>query len=180
MRTLAQQPVETPPAHTAAPAAWAIRIDKEYHKFSAAHFLIFEDGTAERLHGHNYRVGLELEAPAVPHGVVLDFRVVKALLGEVLEPLDECFLVPGLHPVLNWERSGGEITVRYRERRYVLPADEVNVLPIENSSAECLARHIATELAEALRREAPKARFTRLAISVEETPGQRAVFALHA
>jgi hypothetical protein len=36
--------------------SWSIQIDKDYLKFSAAHFLIFPDGTAERLHGHNYKV----------------------------------------------------------------------------------------------------------------------------
>ena len=40
--------------------AYAIRVEKENLKFSSAHFLIFEDGTAERLHGHNYRVAVEL------------------------------------------------------------------------------------------------------------------------
>ena len=39
-----------------------IEVDKEYLKFSAAHFLIFPDGSAERLHGHNYRVYVEVEA----------------------------------------------------------------------------------------------------------------------
>ena len=42
--------------------SWSISIDKDYLKFSAAHFLIFPDGTAERLHGHNYRVFVEIDA----------------------------------------------------------------------------------------------------------------------
>ena len=41
---------------------WSIEVDKEYLKFSAAHFLIFPDGSAERLHGHNYRVYVSVEA----------------------------------------------------------------------------------------------------------------------
>ena len=32
--------------------SWSIELEKEYFKFSAAHFLIFPDGSAERLHGH--------------------------------------------------------------------------------------------------------------------------------
>ena len=41
---------------------WSIDIQKEAFKFSAAHFLIFPDGSAERLHGHNYRVYVEIDA----------------------------------------------------------------------------------------------------------------------
>ena len=40
---------------------WSIAIDKEYLKFSCAHFLIFADGSKERLHGHNYHVASEID-----------------------------------------------------------------------------------------------------------------------
>ena len=52
---------------------WAIHLHKENFKFSAAHFLIFPDGSAERLHGHNYRVFVEIEAGLSHHGLVPDF-----------------------------------------------------------------------------------------------------------
>ena len=59
---------------------WSIDIQKEYFKFSAAHFLIFPDGTAERLHGHNYRVFVEIDASLSRHGLVIDFKRVKPLV----------------------------------------------------------------------------------------------------
>lgn len=157
---------------------FTIRVEKEHLKFSAAHFLIFDDGTAERLHGHNYRVAVELEAAALAHGVIVDFRVVKDLLAAILAPLDEHFLVPGEHPALTWRRDGDEITVRFGRRRYVVPADEVAVLPIANTSSECLAEHIATELLSGLRRTAPQARWARVEVGVEETAGQRGLCTL--
>lgn len=168
----------TSPAPTA--ASWAIRIAKEYHKFSAAHFLIFDDGTAERLHGHNYQVTAELTARATSNGMVLDFARLKALLGDILEQLDERLLIPARHPALTITAGSDETTIRYAQRRYVVPSDEVCLLPIENSSAECLARHIATRLAEQLQSEAGDAPFTQLTVGVEETAGQSAAFSLHA
>ena len=36
--------------------SYHIRLDKEYHVFSAAHFITFGDNICERLHGHNYHV----------------------------------------------------------------------------------------------------------------------------
>lgn len=157
---------------------FTIRVEKEHLKFSAAHFLIFDDGTAERLHGHNYRVAVELEAAALAHGVIVDFRLVKDLLAGILAPLDERFLVPGRHPSLRCEHSGDEITVRFGRRRYVVPADEVVVLPLANTSSECLAEHIATELLTGLRRAVPAARWSRIEVGVEETSGQRGLCTL--
>ena len=59
---------------------WSIHIEKDYLKFSAAHFLIFPDGRAERLHGHNYKVFIDLETELDQHGLVLNFREFKPLV----------------------------------------------------------------------------------------------------
>lgn len=152
---------------------WSVRIAKEYHKFSAAHFMIFEDGNAERLHGHNYRVEVELHAAEERGGVVIDFHIVKRALGSVLEQLDERMLVPGLHPEVLISELGDEIEFRYRDRRYLMPSADVVVLPVTNSSSEQLAKWIAEELLAHLRLPGGSTPIQRLQVSVEETPGQR-------
>jgi 6-pyruvoyltetrahydropterin/6-carboxytetrahydropterin synthase len=156
--------------------SWSIAVHKDYLKFSAAHFLIFPDGTAERLHGHNYKVFVEVHAPLDAFGLVLNFQDIKPMVRALVDELDEHMLVPGQHPVLRAEpRSGGEIEIRYRERRYLLPAEDVRVLPINNTSAENLAGYIARRLMERIRDEFPSASLERLSVGVEETPGQRGV-----
>ena len=87
MTSAAIAPVEAPVQRS-----YAMRVEKERLKFSSAHFLIFDDGTAERLHGHNYRVSVELEAATLSHGVIVDFNVVKRRLTQILDRLDERFL----------------------------------------------------------------------------------------
>src|SRR5687768_11692339 len=115
---------------------WSIDLAKENFKFSAAHFLIFPDGTAERLHGHNYRVFVEIEARLSVHGLVLDFTQVKPVVRELCDELDEHWLVPGLHPVLRAShRDDGLVEVRYLDRYYAAPASDVIVLPINNTSS---------------------------------------------
>ena len=79
---------------------WSIDLEKEYFKFSAAHFLIFPDGTAERLHGHNYRVRVELGAELSRFGLVLDFKMVKPVVRGICDRLDEHWIIPGEHPEL--------------------------------------------------------------------------------
>ena len=130
---------------------WSIDLAKENFKFSAAHFLIFPDGTAERLHGHNYRVFVEIEARLSVHGLVLDFTQVKPVVRELCDELDEHWLVPGLHPVLRAShRDDGLVEVRYLDRYYAAPASDVIVLPINNTSSENLATWFGRELLKRL------------------------------
>jgi len=156
---------------------WSIEIDKEYLKFSAAHFLIFPDGTAERLHGHNYRVFVEIDAALSRFGLVVDFIQVKPVIREVVDALDEHWLLPGEHPELRIDtRADGIVEVRYRERYYAAPADDVIVLPINNTSAENLAWWVAGELRRLLAERFEDVRVDHLRVAVQETSGQRGVY----
>lgn len=156
---------------------WSIEVEKEYLKFSAAHFLIFPDGSAERLHGHNYRVSLALEARLSPHGLVLDFQHIKPLVRALVAEYDERWLLPGKHHELSIaRRSDGVVEVRYRERYYAAPEADVLVLPINNTSAENLATLLAGELLARLRTRYPELVVQALRFAVEETAGQRGVY----
>jgi 6-pyruvoyltetrahydropterin/6-carboxytetrahydropterin synthase len=155
---------------------WSIDLQKEAFKFSAAHFLIFPDGSAERLHGHNYRVFVELEAQLSTHGLVLDFKAIKPVVREICDRLDEHWIVPGEHPVLRWSESGGSIEVRYLERVYSVPREDVLVLPINNTSSENLATWFGRELLAELRGRFSELQVLSLRLAVEETSGQRGVY----
>ncbi len=155
---------------------WSIELSKEYFKFSAAHFLIFPDGSAERLHGHNYRVFVEIQAELSKHGLVIDFKMIKPVVREMLDELDEHFLVPGEHSELVCETRGDSCEIRYRERRYVIPRDDVIVLPINNTSSENFAGWIGRELERRLQARFADVVVRRLRVAVEETSGQRGVY----
>jgi len=156
---------------------WSIELEKEYFKFSAAHFLIFPDGSAERLHGHNYRVYATLEARLSRFGLVLDFQHIKPLVRELVGELDERWLVPAEHAELRAERrADGVVEVRYRGRYYAAPAEDVLLLPINNTSAENLATLLGRRLHERLRSSYPEVVVHALSLAVEETAGQRGVY----
>lgn len=157
--------------------SWSIDIRKEYFKFSSAHFLIFPDGSSERLHGHNYRVSVQIRGSLSPQGLVLDFRAVKPVVRELCDELDEHWLIPGEHPVLTHEvRADGVCEVRYRELYYAAPAGDVIVLPINNTSSENLATWFGRELLERLAERFSEVEVQRLEVAVEETSGQSGVF----
>jgi hypothetical protein len=78
--------------------------------------------------------------------------------------------------VLTAELRGEHREILYRERRYLVPADEVIVLPIGNTSAENLAAWFGRTLRERMAAKWPGLRVKRLSLGIEETPGQRGVW----
>ncbi|MBL8857229.1 MAG: 6-carboxytetrahydropterin synthase [Planctomycetes bacterium] len=156
---------------------WSIELEKEYFKFSSAHFLIFPDGSAERLHGHNYRVFVEIDAELTQFGLVLDFKMAKPVVRELCDELDERWLIPGEHAVLtHGTRPDGVTEVRYLDRYYAAPHEDVLVLPINNTSSENLATWFGRQLAARLAQRFPDVKVKRLRVAIEETLGQRGVY----
>ncbi|MDA0667762.1 MAG: 6-carboxytetrahydropterin synthase [Planctomycetota bacterium] len=154
--------------------SWSIEINKEYLKFSAAHFLIFPDGSSERLHGHNYQVSCAISGALSEFGLVLDFKRVKPIIRELVDALDEYWLIPGEHPVLKWnERDDEVIEIRYRELYYAAPKSDVVILPLRNISAEKLASFLGRALLERIRTDFPEMPVESLKMCVEETSGQQ-------
>jgi len=159
---------------------WSIHLEKEAFKFSAAHFLIFPDGSAERLHGHNYRVFVDIEAALSRFGLVIDFKTVKPVIRELVDELDEHWLIPGEHETLEVTRRGDGVTeVRYRERYYAAPDADVLVLPVNNLSAENLSTWIGRELRRRLSERFDDLVVREMSCAVEETTGQRGVYHYH-
>jgi 6-pyruvoyltetrahydropterin/6-carboxytetrahydropterin synthase len=75
-------------------------------EFCAAHSLQFR-GASEPVHGHNFRVRVTLEGPALdPDGVLIDFHAVETLLDEIIRPMRNANL-NAVAPFADTERSGG-------------------------------------------------------------------------
>ncbi len=160
---------------------WSILIEKEYLKFSCAHFLIFPDGSKERLHGHNYQVTCEVEGSLDEHGLVIDFKQVKPVIKALCDELDEHWLIPAHHPELRFvHRDDGHTEVTYRDCRYLAPTDEVIVMPFNNTSAENLSAWLGRSLVERLQRMFGKVKVRRLRLTVAETSGQYGVYTCEA
>jgi 6-pyruvoyltetrahydropterin/6-carboxytetrahydropterin synthase len=57
--------------------------------FSAAHLLAEIGGKCEELHGHNFKVEVKVGAPQLTNeGILIDFRLVKKWLKEILDRMD--------------------------------------------------------------------------------------------
>jgi 6-pyruvoyltetrahydropterin/6-carboxytetrahydropterin synthase len=152
---------------------FSIQLAKEDFKFSAAHFTVFDGARAELLHGHNYRVSVELSGESLDEdGFLVDLDQVKTLVRAACADLDERTLVPGRSPHLVIDQAEGRVAVGFAERRYELPSADVYVLPIRNVTIEALAAHLWLELSAGL----ALGGIDRMAVIVEETAGQRCRF----
>jgi 6-pyruvoyltetrahydropterin/6-carboxytetrahydropterin synthase len=151
------------------PGRFAIRLAKEDFKFSSAHFTLFADAPAELLHGHNYRVEVELEGERLDEaGLLLDISAVKRRVRERCARLDERTLLPEKNPAVQIAEAGGQIELRFEGRSYALPASDVLRLPVGNVSMELLARMLWEEVAPVLR----GSRVQSMTLTLHETAGQ--------
>ncbi len=135
---------------------------------------VFPDGTKERLHGHNYFVALTLELSDVSFERFIPFGVVKKRLGELCLEWKERTLVATKNPFFEELRDAdGEYEFRLCGKRYVLPREDVLLLPIDNISVESLAGHLSEELLVRLGSLVTDA-VVGLEFEVSEVPGQGA------
>ena len=157
---------------------FSIRVYKQYFNFSSSHFLLFEDGTREPLHGHNYRVNVKGNAPIQRSDMVFDFLDIKPIVREVCDSLDHRLLLPGENPNLKIKEDLGQLVVETPDKStFSFPKQDVIILPIPNTSAERLAIYISYEIRRRIKKKFSFS-FPLLEIEVEETPGQSAIFVL--
>jgi 6-pyruvoyltetrahydropterin/6-carboxytetrahydropterin synthase len=154
---------------TASRESYTLVLAKEDFKFSSGHFTVFAADRAELLHGHNYQVALELSGSVLDgEDLLTDFGQVKAAVRELCARLDSRTLVPSRSSHLRVSEDGGAVEVAFGDRVYRLPAADVLMLPLVNTSIEALARMLWQQLVDRL--ELP--RIEVLGVNVAETAGQ--------
>jgi 6-pyruvoyltetrahydropterin/6-carboxytetrahydropterin synthase len=158
------------------PRTFSIEVAKDYFNFASAHFLIFANGQREPLHGHNYQVSVRAEGELDRAGVVLDFISFKPLVKRICDALDHRTLIQAESPAVAVRRRAGEIEVRYRKQKIILPRQDVILLPLANTSTELLAEYVADQIRRRVRRQFPGSRIRFLEVGVEEARGQRGLY----
>ncbi len=151
---------------------YSVRVTKDYLVFCAAHFITY-GGQCETLHGHNYRIAITLEGAPDANHYVFDFVTLKHLGKNLCDQLDHRVLLPTANEHLVVEREGDGIMVRFRDKTYRFPIEDVVLLPVPNTTAEMLAQYLAQQLRrDALLAAAPH--LSAIEVEVEESFGQSA------
>lgn len=145
-------------------------IDKESHKFSAAHFTIFSATERERLHGHNYSVSARIVAPMGDNGFSADYNVYKTRIKSLCEELDEYMLLAGDSPHQQIEECGDSYRVSFNEERMSFLKSDTLVLPVRNATVEEFSYYLLNKLLACSAGEG----LVEVELGVASGPGQRA------
>lgn len=152
---------------------YSVRLEKEQHVFSAAHFITFNGNVCERLHGHNYGVAVEVFGPLDENQYVIDFIALRDELKTITDELDHHVLLPTSHPQIRVASGEREVEVVFVPdgRRWVFPLGDCVLLPVANTTAELLAHYIAERLKAAIHAKLGVGN-VRIRVAVDENHGQ--------
>ena len=155
---------------------YRVRVTKDHLVFSAAHFITFNGSICERLHGHNWRVAVEVAGDLDENSYVFDFIALRDVTQKLVNELDHRMLLPTLHPTIRVVADNREVTTTFENRRWVFPLEDCILLPVANTTAELIARWLAGRIRTDLQSHPGYEKLTLLMVEVEENFGQTAMY----
>ncbi len=153
---------------------YRVRVTKDHLVFSAAHFITFNGNICERLHGHNWRVAVEVAGPLDENSYVFDFVALRDTTQKLVGDLDHRVLLPTQHPAIQVMADAHEVIATFESRRWVFPSEDCVLLPVANTTAELIARWMALQLRDIIRQH-PNQKLDSLRVEIEENFGQWAM-----
>ena len=149
---------------------YRVRVSQDSLVFSAGHFITLDGGTCERIHGHNYRLAVEVEDELDENSYVFDFIALRDMARSLVAEFDHRMLLPSRSFLIAVAENGRNIEARFEDRIWSFPAEECVLVPVPNTTAELLAEYVGTRLlAEFAARGIRRPR--RLRIELEESVG---------
>jgi len=156
---------------TTPPPRFRVHVTKDHLVFSAAHFITYNGHICERLHGHNWRVAVEVTGGLDENGYVFDFIALRDATQQIVLELDHRMLLPTEHPQIRVTADDTEVTARFEQRRWVFPREDCVLLPVANTTAELIAQWMAERLRDVIRGR-PGHFVDTLRVDIEENFGQ--------
>ena len=159
------------------PYPYTITIRKEAFKFSSAHMTVFPDGTKEALHGHNYSTEVAFDLKDISLKNMIPFSDFKKLIKEICDEWDEKVLLPTNCPFLEFiTQTETELEFLLCHKRYVLPREDVALLPLDNITAETLSKEFCLTLLKQLSGPLLTKALSGVRVRIDESPGQGATY----
>jgi 6-pyruvoyltetrahydropterin/6-carboxytetrahydropterin synthase len=122
-------------------AEFEVYLSKADFKFNCAHFIAY-DGFRERLHGHNYKIGVRLIGGETigDDGYLMDFGDVKKIVRKLCKSMNEYFICPMKSTCIKISEEGPQMCMECQDgASFSFPKEDCLLLPLSHSSAEELA-----------------------------------------
>ena len=123
-------------------------------RWEAAHRLPWHTGGCQHLHGHSYRMRVELEGETGEHGMVIDFKEIKRVLAPLVDAWDHATLVA------DYDEPLREAVEQLGSKYAVLPFDTTS-----ENMCRYVADYLTTEAADVLQRHG----IERVRVRIHET-----------
>lgn len=154
-------------------STYRVRVTKDHLVFSAGHFITFNGNTCERIHGHNWRVAVEVEGGLDENHYVFDFIALLDITRGLVQQLDHKMLLPDGSGLIKLVEDGPNWKATFGDRYWSFPRDECVVLPVPNTTTELIADWLRSGLCAAItQRNLSLPEIVR--VEVEENFGQSA------
>jgi 6-pyruvoyltetrahydropterin/6-carboxytetrahydropterin synthase len=158
------------------PQTTEIRIQKQALKFASSHMTVFPDGTKEAIHGHQYLPTVTLRVRDASFKKMIAFSEVKTAMKKLAQLWDEKLLLATENPYFKVvKKTKTSIEFDLCKKRYVIPADEVVLLKIDNITCEALA-HAYFQFLEMEWDGLRDKNILSVSVYIEESPGQGAAY----
>lgn len=143
-------------------------------RFSACHF-IPDHHKCGRLHGHTYAINVRIEGKHVEE-FIMDFEVLKDIVSDICDRLDHRVLMARNDPRLTIKEDANYFNIEIIKscKHYVLPADDIILLPISSVSAEELCKYFLNEIITSIKKNNHADNITAIHVRLDEGIGQGA------
>lgn len=143
-------------------------------RFSACH-LIPGHQKCGKLHGHTYAVSVRMEGSQSGE-FIIDFEDLKNIVRDVCDKLDHIVLVAKNDSRLKITENTQHYHIEVIKscKHYILPREDVLLLPLSSVSAEDLCKYLLTEVVKGLNNNGFAENITSLELRVDEGIGQGA------
>lgn len=154
----------------AIPRLSRIEISKEAFNYSIGHFTIFSATERENLHGHNFQLQCFVTAAVGDNGLLFDYAILKALLRDFCDEIDEQVILPANSPHLAITTEGDYVVATFNEEKMLFLKRDVTVLPIVNSTIEEFSHYFLDKLVQ--HPDLQDRGITNITVKVSSNPGQ--------
>ncbi|MFT4636616.1 MAG: 6-pyruvoyltetrahydropterin/6-carboxytetrahydropterin synthase [Arenicella sp.] len=128
------------------PILSSIEIEKSYLHFSAAHFTIFSATSRERLHGHNWRIAVEITGEMGDNGLCFDYAIYKKILKELCAQYDEYTLIADRSPYLKISEDSDFYHIEHNGITQPLLKTDTILMPVQNITIEALSNYFLQQM----------------------------------